>query len=273
LQNKQKSLKTLFHLQSDRNAESSYTLLLEIGKFHCCYAFYDATGSGAIDQVKFISYEELESANEIDNLLQELIKREFNDIVVSSSFPEALLVPQKIYKNENGLLNVIYDQPAQHHFHDVIQEWQVVTSYSMPQKIYQAVMNYFPAARYFHTYTPTIKVYNGNLAELQLRVHFTPKDFIVLVKKEQQIQLVQTYTYETALDVVYYLLKVCYELQLPQSEVQLVLSGLIEKESGLYMELQNYFNVQFVQPPSMKLPGEEHPHYFFSSMYNLAACV
>jgi hypothetical protein len=76
------------------------------------------------------------------------------------------------------------------------------------------------------------------------------------------------------LDVVYYLLKICYELNLDQSETYVVVSGLIDKDSALYNELHNYFlNLHFAQAPSYSLPQNEHPHYYFTSLYNLAACV
>jgi hypothetical protein len=88
------------------------------------------------------------------------------------------------------------------------------------------------------------------------------------------VQLAQVYAYKTPLDVVYFLLKICYEFALDQSEVFLILSGLIDQDSAMYAELYNYFlNLHFAQAPLFSLPENDYPHHYFTSLYNLAACV
>jgi len=95
-----------------------------------------------------------------------------------------------------------------------------------------------------------------------------------MVKKNKQLQLAQAYSYKTPLDVVYYLLKICYEFGLDQSEVFVILSGLIDQDSAMYSELHSYFlNLYFAQPPPYSVPENEYPHHYFTSLYNLAACV
>jgi hypothetical protein len=119
-----------------------------------------------------------------------------------------------------------------------------------------------------------LKIYNGFVAPDQIDIHFNTEYFIVLVKKNKQAQLVQTYSYKTPLDVVYYLLKICYEFQIKQPEVFVIVSGLIDKDSNMYTELHNYFlNLHFAQAPSYSIPENDHPHHYFTSLYNLAACV
>jgi hypothetical protein len=74
--------------------------------------------------------------------------------------------------------------------------------------------------------------------------------------------------------VAYYLLKICYAFELSQQEVYLILSGLVEKSSNLFAELQQYFaHIHFAQRPEISLPQTSHPHHYFTSLYNLAACV
>jgi hypothetical protein len=112
------------------------------------------------------------------------------------------------------------------------------------------------------------------MAADQIDLHFTTQDFRVLVKKDQHVLLAQTYQYKTPLDVVYYLLKISYEFDLDQSSTFLIVSGLIEKDSALYQELHNYFvQLHFAQATTYELPENSHPHYYFTSLYNLASCV
>jgi hypothetical protein len=169
---------------------------------------------------------------------------------------------------------VIYDTIADTHFTDRVADWQIVNSYSLPGTIHDRIVKQFPSAVFFHAYTPSLKIYNGFVAADQVDLHFTTHNFRVLVKKSQQVHLAQTYSYKTPLDVVYYLLKICYEFKLEQAEVFLIVSGLIDQDSAMYSELHNYFlNIHFAHAPSYTLPETEHPHYYFSSLYNLAACV
>ena len=125
-----------------------------------------------------------------------------------------------------------------------------------------------------HAHTPSIKVFNGFISVDQIDIHFSTQYFRVLVKKEKQIQLAQTYLYKNPLDVVYYLLKICYEFALDQTVVAIIVSGLIDKDSAMYTELHNYFlNIDFAQAPSYSIPENDYPLHYFTSLYNLAACV
>jgi hypothetical protein len=144
----------------------------------------------------------------------------------------------------------------------------------LPSKIYEQLASKFPAARFFHSYSTTLKIHNGINVDDQLEVHIATQQFRVLVKKENQVQLAQTYAYKSPLDVVYFLLKICYEFQLDQSSVFVILSGLVEKDSAMYKELHNYFaNLHFAEASAYELPQNELPHHYFTSLYNLAACA
>jgi hypothetical protein len=95
-----------------------------------------------------------------------------------------------------------------------------------------------------------------------------------MVKKHHHVELLQTYTYASPMDVVYFLLKICTEFQLPQEETQIIISGLIEEESALYKELHHYFlHMHFAISTTLSLPDHEYPNHFFTSLHNLAACV
>jgi hypothetical protein len=95
-----------------------------------------------------------------------------------------------------------------------------------------------------------------------------------MVKKGGALQLAQIYQYTTPLDVAYYLLKIVAAFGFNQSQVYLVLSGLIDEKSALYKELQSYFiQLHFSRPQQLALPESELPAHFFTSIYNLAACA
>jgi hypothetical protein len=266
-------LKTLFDIGGENEAGSDYTLLLEIGREHVSTAYLHKKNN-AIHRVHVQSFDELEMEDEFPGILFSLKEQSFESVVVCSAFPQALLFPTRYFKKDYSALNSIYDLPAQAYFYDTIEDWQLVNAYAMPETIYDSLTETFQSIQFIHCYTPAIKIYNGYVADNQLSVHFSGQYFRLLLKKDMAVHLVQTYPYKTPLDVIYYLLRICHEFELQQQEVFLILSGLVEKESNLYTDLQQYFsNIHFAQQPEIRLPQSPHPHYFFTGIYNLAACV
>lgn len=266
-------MKTLFDIGEDKEAGIDHTLLLEIGKGYCSTALFDKSNN-TIDRLQVTSFDELEADQHLAAILSPLKKAGVTTVIVGSGYPEAILCPTKYFTSDHSSLELVYDQPAQAYFNDSINEWQMVNLYSLPQDVHQVITDNFSNIQYFHAYTPTIKIYNGFAANNQLLVHFTELQFRVVLKAHMAICLAQTYTYKTPLDVIYYLLKICYEFQLSQEETLLVISGLVEKDSHLFSDLQQYFTqIHFAQQPGIGLPQSGHPHYFFTSIYNLAACV
>ena len=261
------------NLSSDeRNAD---TLFLEIGQTFCSLSLINHSTRSA-QFVGAYTFDMLSLDETVDNVLKTVLDRKgnFQNIIVSPAFPEALLVPNKFYHNKSVLLNSIYSQDHFFALNDPIAEWQLVNVYTVPVPVQQKLNEYFPDASYLHAYTPLLKIYTGFTADHQLSAHFFGKQFRILVKKHHHLALLQTYNYTSPMDVVYYLLKICTELQLPKEETQIIISGLIEEDSALYKELHHYFlHLHFATNTTLALPEHRHPDHFFTSIHNLAACV
>ena len=266
-----KALKTIFDIRSETGNNKEQVLLIELGVDYCNYAFLDELDK-SISQLTFITGSEFEMEQTVQSILNSLEEKEFSKVFICSALPQALLIPQKYYQN-NQLTQLVYDQPAQRYLQDSIPEWQIINSYSIPERLVELFSSAFPSAFFLHTFTSSLKIYNGFPGD-QLSVHFSTQHFRVIVKNDGQLLLTQIYFYKTPLDVVYYLLKICSEFQLDQSQIQLVLSGLVETDSALYKELHHYFlNINFAQAPLVSLPENDYPQHFFTSFYNLAVCV
>lgn len=266
-------MKTLFDIGTDEATTNEHTLLLEVGKAHCTTAYLNKAAN-SISRIKLISFDESGMESEFKELVQSLDASSYKAVFVCSAFPQSLLFPTKYFRQDYTALNVLYDLPAQAYFYDRIEEWQMVNAYAIPELIYDTLTETFPDVTFMHCYTPVIKVYNGFVADHQLSVHFTESHFRVLLKKEMMVHLAQTYAYQTPMDVVYYLLKICHEFALSQQDIFVILSGLVERDSILFSELRQYFTqLHFARPPEVALPQSPHPHYFFTSLYNFAACV
>src|SRR5678816_4790472 len=86
----------------------------------------------------------------------------------------------------------------------------------------------------------------GQHANGKLIIDFKTDSFSVVVLKHNSILLAQIFAYSKPADILYWLLKICKEFSLPQNEVTLLISGLIDKRSAMYRDLDQYFlNIEF----------------------------
>ena len=109
-----------------------------------------------------------------------------------------------------------------------------------------------------------------------LSVMFYPKRLLVAVVKDKQLHLLQSYIYEAAEDVGYYLLNICEQLQIPTADTPIVLSGMVDVSSVLYTEIFKYFRqIELEKFPleNMEPSLQDFPPHFFSPLLKLAACV
>ncbi len=247
-------------------------LLCEWGDDYCCFAAYDLK-TKTLQNLRYINYDRMTDIIG-DNILNEIKKGiDYEKVFFCSCFSQAILIPAKTYKQDNRLLESLYNDKNTVALRDVIPEWEMIINYQFPSFLYKKILAAFPQASFTHIYTPSIKIYNGYAAESQVAVYITPANFRVIAKNKGQVQLVQTYKYHVPLDVVYYLIKIIQEIDLPKDDTFIILSGLIDQDSALYKELHQYFfNVHFALPPNISLLNNELPQHFFTSMYNLAAC-
>ena len=244
-------------------------LLIEIGESYYMISVFN-NQKKEFTALQFATVEAADIADKIDAVIKDIGSSQFEKIVICSAFTNAVMVPRKLH-SDNGLK--IFDK-NQYQLEAVIPEWQMVALFSLPKQLYQKLDAAFPNATVTHCYAPALKVYNGFVSQNQVSVHFVPNQFRVIVKKDQHLQLAQTYNYTAPLDVVYYLLKICNEFNFSQTETYIIISGFIEENSALYKELNAYFsNVHFASKPAVSIVENKYPQHFFTSMYNLASCV
>ncbi len=265
-------MKILFEIGEWTKAANS-NLLLEIGTNYTAFACLNKDAH-TIEALGAYAFVETALADELPGLLNRFSSLPVSSVQVASAFPEALLVPQKFFNGDYGMLEAMYGQPAQQFQHDAIPEWQMVVVYALPSAVHNVLAQSFSSISYMHVYTPMVKLYSGFMADEQLLLHLMPGQFRVLVKGAGNVLLAQTYRYETPHDLVYYLLRICGEFGLNQSTTQIIFSGMVQKPSALYAEVESYFAaVHFANPPELELPQTDVPHHFFTSLYNLALCA
>ncbi|HEY0751881.1 MAG TPA: DUF3822 family protein [Chitinophagaceae bacterium] len=264
-------MERLFSVVSEEKKKEG-VLLWEWGEHFCCSAWFDKNDN-ILHNLDYYSFQDLDPLS-IESIIREVMPGNVKETIICSAFKEALLVPPRIFNINQSFPDLIYPDAGGRLFNDMIAEWQVINQYNVPLVIYNSISNEVPNVSCLHSFTCSLKVNNGMDAPIQLNVQFDTKQFRVLLKKEGKILLAQIYPYSVPLDVVYYLLKILQQHDLNQEDTHLIVSGLIEEDSALFKELYNYFlNMEIAKPGSISLENNNYPAHFFTSIYNLAACV
>lgn len=270
-------MKRLFKIQGDHDQEGGNKVLLcDFSNYHICYAVADVDAKKITDLSYFESVSPITAANVVETLSDEsLDESPFSKTVISSGFPQVSIVPASIFQKENAgvYLQGTGTQLNDPVFFDNVNAQNATVVYALPQMIADEFKNSESVA-WIHSYTPILKNRNEQSTGDLIHVQFNRKEINVIVFKNGKLQLAQTYAYAAPLDVVYYLLAMCNQYGLSQSATVIELAGLVDENSAMYKELYQYFsNMVFAQANQFSFAESEFPQHFFSSIFNLAACV
>lgn len=196
---------------------------------------------------------------------------------------ELILVPETLYHGNGAdrMLSVVHgDLPKGMSMADEIQGQGMLNLYRMPESLIDLLRRGFPHARYRHDATAVLDwlaAQHDTIPESLIFMEVYPKQVSVTVSRDRQLQLVQTYPYDIPEDISYHLLNISEQLGLDPDQVPVQVSGLIDPDSPLFMELLKYFrNLQTLPATACAALDDAFqdlpPHYFTPQML-LAACA
>ncbi|MBC7830014.1 MAG: DUF3822 family protein [Chitinophagaceae bacterium] len=212
----------------------------------------------------------------------ELLQQPWKEAVVIYNFPDSSLLPDQYFdigmnKSISELLfgNAFKGQILS----EKIPAWDVYNIYRVQRDIHSVMQQKFSDGRYWHYYSILLSTIDkqNEMAPYFLKCIFYPEKFVVAFFKDKQLQLLQTYQYETPEDVSYYLLKICRQFDATQENLKVNVAGLIEQQSALYTELLKYFQDLECDriPDAIQTRGllQDFPEHYFSPILKMAICV
>ena len=268
-------MKELFHIINNNPENVQRVLSMRLGEKHASFVITDKSGN----ELNELAYCSVEDWN--DNILTDFfnqypsIHHPFYQVFVAYDFPQSILMPSSVYQSGEAQLflksthgTITGSQTVS----ELIPEWQLYNTYSVPDEISKWIKEKYPSAKTMHQYSLGVKKISAAGQEGILSVDFRKDDLTILVAGNSRLLLSQSFPYKTPEDVLYYLLKSCSQFSFSQQEVNVQLSGLIEKESSLYKELYQYFiNLEFRE--AAWKTGNEYPAHYFTSLNDLARCA
>lgn len=267
---------------------SQCRLLMELNARSFSYVLLHVRGMRPA-AIKYFQWNQFKD-NNLDEILREII---FEDEILTLpsigetflvyNFPESNLVPERFFHPDMNqpLTDLIYGNLEKGLvINEKIPWWELENIYRVPQHVHKLMQQRFSSGKFWHFYSLQLKCHKMFTAREEhqfMKVFFYTDKMVVMVCRNGQLELFQSFSYQDSKDVAYNLLNCAHQLNMKQEEIRLELSGLIEKKSALYDELQKYFlHITFDQlGDNIRVTDElrEYPLHYFSSLLKMAICV
>jgi hypothetical protein len=273
-------LRLSLHVKADESPGPSQTILLMIaGNKQFSYALLNHLSKEVFEFGHYTSegFKDEEWADFFEQ--NKIFTERYHQTAIAFNVTESILVPSEFYKAEDTRLqlNAVYGNDVESNLiTEFLPDWSIYNVYRLQESLHTAISRRFVTGKFWNINSVWLKSFSEK-KQNSILIDFSTDDFSVIVFKDDLLQLAQTFAYSSPEDVLYYLLKICRQLDLTQKEVKIILSGLIEKDSSIYRELYKYFiRLEFESIPSEIRLAEalnEYPDHYFSSICKLATCV
>ena len=211
----------------------------------------------------------------------QILQNHYREAFVIYHYTDSNLLPEKFFHIE---LNKPVTELVFGNAHkglllsEKIPGWNVYNIYRIPREAHALMQQKFAAGKYWHYYTIMLSgIEKETSGEGVIKVIVASDRIVAAVFKNNALQLLQTYTYDTPDDVSWQLLDICKQFDFDNQQVLLKISGLLDEQSILYQELFKYFlKIEWEALPgktSLHEAFEAYPAHYFSPLLNMALCV
>ncbi|PWT77766.1 MAG: hypothetical protein C5B59_03115 [Bacteroidetes bacterium] len=286
-------LKPDFHISNgetsgSRDDYSQYRLLMELNARSFSYVLLNVRGMRPA-VIKYFQWNQFKDSS-IDEIMRDIVFEDeiltlptIGEIFLVYNFPESSLVPERLFHPDlnQPLTDLVYGNLDKGLvINEKIPWWEFENVYRIPANLHKLMQQKFSSGKFWHFYSLQLKCHKMFTAKEEnqlMKVFFYSDKMIVMVCRNGQLELFQSFSYQDSNDVAYNLLNCARQLRMEQEEISLQLSGLIEMKSALYEELQKYFlHITFDQlGDNIRITDEmrEYPLHYFSSLLKMAICV
>ena len=261
-------------------------LLMEVGEKTFNYIVYNRSTSQVL-ALRQYSLDFIPGKSTHEALLEilkedEWLQQPFRESFVIYHFADSNLLPERYFHIDMSkpATELVYGNARKGLLlSEKVQGWGLYNIYRIPRETHALLQQKFAAGKYWHYYTLFLTQHRNNDDESGEMIHviIAADQFVVAVFKEKKLSLLQTYNYQTPDDVSYHLLAICGQLELNPESIKVYVSGLVDEQSTLYLELLKYFlQLEWeLVPARVKLPQEfsQYPQHYFSPLMKMALCV
>ena len=207
---------------------------------------------------------------------------EFLKVTAGIVSPEFTLIPEALFKqgDENIYFGKNFPLSKDKVIHvQHIPEFHLYTVFGIESELDKELNHLFQDPRLWHyskAFLYGISM-NANADDgKQLWLHIQLNKIDIIVSENKKLLLINSFSWQTNEDILYYTLFVCEQLELNPEKFSLTITGEIEKGSVLYQLLSNYvLDINIPLNPSSFSPTltiGDSPFHHHVILYNLALC-
>lgn len=259
--------------------------LKESGTYHLSILTNERSLSFAVLDTNTNKYLVLQHTSDLKNkdILAPFTGISFKSISCAIAHNKFTLVPTALFDEEtkNSLLGFNHPIEKEEKIHsDKLQNLEARNLFTIPKGIESLIRKHFTNTHFIHSATSFIEgllVQNKNNAGKKVFSNFHSSYFEIVILDGREVLFSNAFKYKTPEDIAYYILFVYEQLHLNPEEIELTLSGAIEKTATEHALLFNYIrHVKFAARPdnfqySYKL--EEIPSHKFWNLFTQYLCV
>ena len=213
-------------------------------------------------------------------ILSKILVKSYTDTRVYYNICEALIMPANKFSTTAAdvYLEAVHgnNMNAVIKYDNVNIEASLITVYRIQKPLFDMVNSNLMMVNARHTYSKLLEdvFTKGSVLEgefLELRFYYGY--LIVCVIKFGKLQLIQSYSFQTADDILYYLLSIAKQFQLSTTETRVKVSGIIDIKSPEMDYIAKVFNKISLntEVPDLifKKNSSGYPLHYFTPFLNL----
>lgn len=276
---------TLFDKSFSGNKTTEYKIYLEVSINGLKYTIYNPSSNTfiGIEEYRFDAvFNDYSMLEPINNIIEQtpLLKNTYSSFNVAFSNQRSTLIPNAIFQQDKLALYHQYNFTKQEEdifIYDNLINISAKNIYSVPDYIVN-IFKSFKNSSFSHFSSTLIE---GALlhskkenALSHVDVHVMPDSFQIISIKNQQLEIYNSFTYQTSEDFLYYLLFVLDQLKIDNEKASIRLLGEVEKNSTIYTMLYKYINTINLgkRPEQLKFSYileniSHHSHYALFNQY------
>jgi hypothetical protein len=191
-------------------------------------------------------------------------------LIVTEKFT---LVPSALFDSHNSATYLYFNQPKAENeivLNDLLRNGDARNVYAINDKLDRAVRKIHGTARIRQHLSPLIErqLFNGkNKTGKKAFVHIQQGRFDLIISEGNNLQMANSFRYQTSEDFIYFLLYSCEQLKMNPEQMEVEMAGEVQTDSAIAGLARKYIrNVNFVQRPTEARFGKNFdqfaPHFY-----------
>lgn len=212
-----------------------------------------------------------------------LMDKSYTQTLVFYHVQEAVLVPAYKYNSSvnDAYLNLLFgedDTTIVQAKSLTVEDEKIYVVYRVNQTLHETINRNFLSIQEYHLYNGILNFVTSegmNKEAEYMHINFYAQHCVISAFKNKQLQIIQSFSFTTADDVLYNILNVADKFKLTPATMRLAIAGTINTNEEVFKKLSSYCKQIKLLPVALQQTSLEklsvYPLHYFSPYFNLQA--